>query len=127
MDKIFSKSEAPESDYVLRELIGLAEKSEVSISLCVNTTDARITGELISSQAWLKELEKALVQPGHVAADQWEKIQRFGPNGVLNGDNYFLHLKNAQIVDTLGARGEKETPFWRGRVSEIWGWQLVTV
>ncbi|MBO3735512.1 hypothetical protein [Glycomyces niveus] len=127
MDKMFQKSDAaPESDYVLRELIGIAEKSEVRISLCVNTTDARVTGELMSSQAWLAELKKALVEPGHVAADQWA-VPRFKPGGTLNGDNYFLHLRNAQIIDEFGARGEREAPFWRGRVSEIWGWQLVTL
>jgi hypothetical protein len=114
----------PLSDWVLREIVNLANESHMEMGMTLTTPSGLISGTLISMTSYLDELDKDL---GRAMGDASSLRSLF--DGVREQlplmKNYpnNLHLKNA--IFFLG--GNQRIPgnggvLWRGKISDVTGY-----
>lgn len=123
-----------DSDWLLTDLIDYANAG-YSIAITLTIGGTIVTGMLIGGSRWIDEFASVMhrgLSEGSTAdaADQVRdgflayKVMYESPLIDTQTGPSFIHLRNARLVAPGGMVPRGEGTYWRGRLSQISGWNL---
>jgi hypothetical protein len=120
-----------DTDWLLDLLTSMANAGSFSVAVTLWTSAGIVTGDLVGSPVWIRELRESIRAGGDAEAlhfaDDLESVEQHIVQSAARAEAEpeplsFLHLRNAS---TLMASGEVFTHgLWRGRFVDVTGWTL---
>jgi hypothetical protein len=120
-----------DTDWLLDLLTGMANAGDFSVSVTLWTPAGIVSGDLIGSPVWIRELRAGIRAGGDDEAqhfaDDLQSVEDHIAHSTAEAEHApeplsFLHLRNAT---TLMPSGETFSHgLWRGRFVDVTGWTL---
>ena len=120
-----------DTDWLLDLLTSMANAGEFTVALTLWTSAGIVSGDLVGSPVWVRELRASIRADGDAEAqhfaDDLQSVEDHIVSSAAQAEAApeqlsFLHLRNAS---TLMPSGEVFTHgLWRGRFVDVTGWTL---
>jgi hypothetical protein len=130
-DPIVASVRSQDTDWLLDLLTSMANAGEFTVALTLWTPAGIVSGDLIGSPVWIRELRASIRAGGDAQAqhfaDDLESVEDHIASGAAQAEQHpeplsYLHLRNAS---TVIPGGEVFTHgLWRGRFVDVTGWTL---
>jgi hypothetical protein len=130
-DPITASVRSLDTDWLLDLLTSMANAGDFTVAVTLWTPAGIVSGDLVGSPAWIRELRAGVRASGDVDAqrfaDDLQSVEDHITRGAVQAQQSpeplsYLHLRNAT---TLLPGGETfRHGLWRGRFVDVTGWTL---
>ncbi|MNJ59473.1 hypothetical protein D3C77_551600 [compost metagenome] len=120
-------------DPFLLKLVNIVHSNEFTFDITLTTTGGTVTGTLISTKEYFDRFSQAFSNalPGgpneaiRSSLSAWGERRGASLDAVEDGDDPFIHLKNARFIDGAGAvPAGNQGIMWRGKLADVVGFTL---